>query len=395
MVVVGIARLALAVTSTRVGARHGGDFGVGKTLVATAARRTASLGHGHGALSVVVAGTTAVALVVVGCAAANGEGPEEHGNNNEGGRQPHIDQEVLVERSCDTVLLCGAISQTDNHRSRTSGQRSRSNDGQGGDHGNQGGADGEEARAVGKDAKDDGGAEEDEGNDEANLGPLVNGSKSLHAILESGGQGRVGASRVDNIVKLVLKGLGGVGGPVELALAAGGSAVVAVGAVVPEGDVVGVGEAQVAGGNVLAANSTLDGRLGSRGRGRGSRSKGGRGSLDQVGKVVLEVAGGSAGAALEGAGSALDGAASRVTLENGEGLAAAQQVGHLAHAHGEVGRVNLEAVDILGGDSGQTSNQQGDDTGYRECKRHKHANYASEAHLGQAVVCGLGVSFVW
>lgn len=215
----------------------------------------------HDRALVVLAATTTTngaGAAPVRRAAADGCKPEDGGNEYECKREPDRGQEPCVEGSRYAVRLGGALCETDDDSSHAGSKTC------GGAHGddrkacNDPCAARDGAAAGGENTKDQRQTKRNEGNDKADLSPLGDSSEGIHAILQRVRHGAVATSSRDNSLVGRFKLLGRIAGPVKLALGADGGAIAVNAAVVPQVDIVGVGQSQVSSGDV-GAHNTADG----------------------------------------------------------------------------------------------------------------------------------------
>lgn len=189
---------------------------------------------------------TALAAVVVGLAAADGEEPEQAGDNGEGGTDPDADKEVGVDGAVDAVLLSRGLDCADDNNSHGGGETSSNNTEDDGGNTNQPCQAREDASAVGKNSKDELSTENGEGNDEGNLGVAGDGREDVEGGVDLVGQVNVGTLHTgelaDDIVAETLRG------PVELGLGAVPAVVLDL-AVAPERNIVLVAQPEIASGD--------------------------------------------------------------------------------------------------------------------------------------------------
>ena len=194
---------------------------------------------------------------MVGCAAADGEHPEEGGAEGEGDRRPDQTQEGGLERGLDTVKLGRALNGADHHHRHGSRQACGGNGSDDGDARDEEDDAREAARALGEEAKEELDAERDEGDNVGYLGPLRRVLEGVKAFLHLGGDLDVLAGGDSQVldharVKSVRR-------PVKLRLLALlllGLQV--LGAVSPQVDCVDVGEAEVRSCDVARLSIAVD-----------------------------------------------------------------------------------------------------------------------------------------
>lgn len=208
---------------------------------------------GTGAQSLLVI-TTALgsALGVVGSTAADREEPEEAGSDSESGGGPDETEVGTVETGISAVDLSGALDDTNDDDGGSGGQAGGSDDDYGRDTGDEEGEARGNAGAGSEEADEELGGQGGESGDEDNLGPARNGDEGVNGVAHLG---RNLDSTTSNVVSLVDDGgVESAGGPVVLGLAALAVGAIRVGgAEAPEVDVVVVGKAEVAGGDIVAA----------------------------------------------------------------------------------------------------------------------------------------------
>lgn len=244
----------------RVRVRLVGEVGAGTTALGNAVVVVLAAGllianglvgaNGQELLAIGVRG--ALVATALGLAAADGEEPEEAGGERKGSAEPDDGEEGLVDFGVGAVLAQGTLDSTDNNESQ-SGHHGRSgNDGSGGDERHEPSDAGDGTGAGGEDAHNKLEGESNAGNDEDDLRPLGDRLESVQALLKLLGDSDVDASKLVELGKSLCVEL--VLGPVELGLGAVVDTIKPVGAIAPDGDLVGLCEPKLLGSDVVGGS---------------------------------------------------------------------------------------------------------------------------------------------